>query len=271
MQRHSLSRDGVDLAWYDAGGGGMPVLFQHGLCGDARQTVEAFPPDERFRLLTLECRGHGDSGAGDPAAFSLAHFADDLAALLDQLALGPIIVGGISMGAALATRLAVRRPELVRALALVRPAWSTGLAPPNMVPNAEVGDLLSRLPPALAAAAFKASATARRLEGEAPDNLASLNGFFTREPIAVTAALLVQISADGPGISADELRALRMPALLIGSDADAIHPWPLAEQLASFIPGSRLVRATPKGIDKAAYLADLHRALGAFFEDVSHA
>lgn len=271
LQRHHLVRDGIDLAWYDAGGDGLPVLFQHGLCGDQRQTAEAFPPDVRFRLLTLECRGHGHSAGGDIAAFTLARFSDDLAALLDQLALGPIIIGGISMGAALAMRLAVRRPEHVFALALVRPAWSTGAAPASMAPNAEVGELLSRLPPAEAAAVFGASATASYLERQAPDNLASLQGFFSREPILETAALLTQISADGPGISEDELRALRKPTLVIGTDADAIHPWPLAENLAGLIPGARLARVTPKGLDKAAYLADLHRVLGDFFEDVSHA
>lgn len=271
MERRSLSRDGVDLAWYDSGGDGMPVLFQHGLCGDISQTIEAFPSDKRFRLLTLECRGHGQSGAGHPAAFGFRPFTDDLAALLDQLALGPIIVGGISMGAALATRLAVQRPDLVRALALVRPAWATAAAPANMGPNAEVGDLLSAMPPAQAEAAFKRGATAMRLEREAPDNLATLNGFFAREPVALTAALLQRISADGPGVSEGELYALQKPALVIGTDADAIHPWLLAERLASLIPDARLLRATPKAIDKTAYLSDLHRALSAFFEEVSHA
>ena len=271
LQRRSFERDGIAFAWYDTGEAGVPVLFQHGLCGDARQTAEAFPPDAGFRLLTLECRGHGHSGSGSATSFSLMQFADDLAALLDHLALGPIIVGGLSMGAALAMRLAVCRPDLVSALALVRPAWSTGAAPPNLAPNAEVGDLLARLPPDQAAAAFDAGATAKRLEAISPDNLVSLRCFFSREPLAVTAALLTRIAADGPGVSADALRSLQLPALVIGSDADAIHPWPLAVELAGLIPGARLVRVTPKGVDKTAYLADLHSALGAFFKDVTHA
>jgi hypothetical protein len=44
----------------DAGGKGLPVIFQHGLCGDARQTIEAFPQDPRFRRITIEARGHVD-------------------------------------------------------------------------------------------------------------------------------------------------------------------------------------------------------------------
>ena len=50
------------------------------------------------------------------------------------------------MGAAIALRLAVKQPELVRALVLARPAWVTEPAPPNMQAYAEVGELLSRFP-----------------------------------------------------------------------------------------------------------------------------
>jgi pimeloyl-ACP methyl ester carboxylesterase len=54
-----LVRDGVALRVDDGGGPGTPVVFQHGLCGDARQTAEVFPPDPAFRRRTLACRGHG--------------------------------------------------------------------------------------------------------------------------------------------------------------------------------------------------------------------
>jgi pimeloyl-ACP methyl ester carboxylesterase len=95
----------------DAGGVGMPVIFQHGLCGDARQTTEAFPKDPRFRRITIESRGHGESEAGDPAQFSVHTFADDVEAFIEAHRLGPIVIGGISMGAAITLRLAVHGPE----------------------------------------------------------------------------------------------------------------------------------------------------------------
>src|SRR6266481_8331263 len=56
----------------DAGGEGLPVIFQHGLCGDARQTIEAFPQDPRFRRITIEARGHGGS---EPAIPRCSQFA----------------------------------------------------------------------------------------------------------------------------------------------------------------------------------------------------
>jgi pimeloyl-ACP methyl ester carboxylesterase len=259
-------RDGFRLNVDDGGGEGLPVLFQHGLCGDAAQTREAFPDDPRFRRITLECRGHGGSEAGDVSGFSIASFADDVAALIEATGRAPLIVGGISMGAAIALRLAARRPDLARGLILARPAWGTAAAPENMQPNAEVGRIIDALPAAAAQAAFLASPRARELAETAPDNLASLRGFFSRGPLAVTAALLQRISADGPGVSEAEARAIRVPTLVIGTGRDAVHPLALAEALAALIPDARLVTITPKADSKPRYLSDFHAALTDFLE-----
>ena len=162
----------------DAGGTGLPVVFQHGLCGDARQTIEAFPRDRRFRRITIESRGHGGSEAGDPDLFSIRTFAADIAAFIEAHRLAPIVIGGISMGAASTLHLAVHRPEIVRGLILVRPAWIVASAPANNSPNREVGRLLSDLSQDDARKRFEVSETARRLAEVAPDNLASLRGLL---------------------------------------------------------------------------------------------
>lgn len=262
----AFTRAGLRLAVHDTGGDGSAVVLQHGLCGDAAQTAELFLDDPRWRWLTLECRGHGKSEAGDRAGFSIAAFADDLAALIEARRLPPVVLGGISMGAALALRLAVRRPALVRALVLARPAWVTGPGPDNMAPNAEVGDLLGRFDAAKARDIFARSATARRLAREAPDNLASLERFFDRTPQDVTAALLTAIPRDGPGVSAGEVRALDVPALVIGHGRDLVHPFSHAEALAGLVPGARLVAITPKATDRARHVAEVRAALRAFLE-----
>ncbi|MCQ2003478.1 alpha/beta fold hydrolase [Rhizobium sp. NRK18] len=247
---------------------GIPVVFQHGLCGDAKQTAEACPPLPGYRRITIEARGHGSSGAGDLSRLSIATFAEDVAAFIETRLTAPVVVGGISMGAAIALRLAVTRPDLVRALILARPAWIAAAAPHNMRPNAEVGHLLQTLPPEEAKAAFLASETGQRLAKEAPDNLASLTGFFSREPIAMTAALLTSISNDGPGVSEADIAAITVPTLVIGHDRDIIHPFSHAEALAQTIPGTRLVKITPKAEDRAHYVSDFHGALGQFLKEI---
>jgi pimeloyl-ACP methyl ester carboxylesterase len=267
-----FTRAGLRLqAWESAGpevASSHTLVFQHGLCGCVSQTAEAFPATDSQprRMLTLDCRGHGTSELGAPADVGLATFADDLASFLDELIArgalqGPVAVGGISMGAALALRLAVIRPELVRSLLLVRPAWVTGPNPENIRPNAEVGTLLRQWLPAQARVRFDASDIARRLAVEAPDNLASLRGFFEREPVSATAELLCRISADGPGVTPAQLQALRLPVTLVGHERDVIHPWSHVQALAERMPHARVVAITPKATDKARYVQDLHQAI----------
>jgi pimeloyl-ACP methyl ester carboxylesterase len=267
MNWSSFSRDGLNLAVAETGSG-RPLLFQHGLCGAAGQPAEVFPEAAGWRCLTLECRGHGRSEAGPPEKLSLASFAGDLAAFIETRGLAPVVLGGISMGAALSLRLAVKRPELVRALILARPAWVTDSAPPNLQPNIVVGAFLARYPPAEARRLFETSPLACRLAAEAPDNLASLRGFFAREPIAVTSALLTRISAEGPGVTEADLARLSVPTLVIGTAQDLIHPLATATSLAAAIPRARFVEITPKPADRAAYVRDFQAALAGILKDL---
>lgn len=260
-----LHRNALRLAVHGGGNDGPALVFQHGLCGDARQVAEAMAGLTPQRWTCVECPGHGASDWHPEP--SIASFADHVAALAETLG-GPVVLGGISMGAAIATRLAVKRPDLVRALVLVRPAWVTEAAPPNMAPNAEVGALLAHLPADKARAAFAFSPTARQLVDAAPDNLASLMGFFDRPPQAATARLLTAISADGPGIAPGDLAALTLPVLVCATSEDAIHPVAHAEALARMIPQARLVHLPPKGRDKSAHLAALAAAMRQFLKEI---
>ena len=242
-------------------GAGKAFVFQHGLCGDARQTFEAAPDLPGWQLSTQECAGHGQSAATPP--FSIARFADDVTALIETLP-GPVVLGGISMGAAIATRIAVKRPDLVRGLVLVRPAWGTQAAPVNMQPNALVGRMLAA---GQSREAFEVSALARHLAQVAPDNLTSLLSFFDRAPLGVTAELLQQISADGPGITGIDLANLHLPVLICGTAQDAVHPLALARDLAMLIPAAEFTELPPKATNKPAHLAALHAAITDFLQE----
>jgi pimeloyl-ACP methyl ester carboxylesterase len=264
-----FTRNGLRLNASIADGDGELVIFQHGLCGSAAQTAEAFPQSPLFRRATLECRGHGSSEAGDPQHFKIATFTDDVTAFAKQHATSPAIIGGISMGAAIALRLAIKQPHLAKALVLARPAWFTEAAPENMRPNSEVGKLLATLPAQEARLKFMISSMAAQLSQNAPDNLLSLQTFFAREPIATTAALLHMISSDGPGVTEKELNAIKVPTLIIATGQDVIHPLAHATDLHNAIPNSKLVRITPKGVDKQRYLSEFQSTLLNFFESVN--
>jgi pimeloyl-ACP methyl ester carboxylesterase len=250
-----------------AGGKGFPVVFQHGLCGDARQPTEVFPNSKAYHRMTVECRGHGASEVGSVKAFSIERFADDVVEVIERKGIGPVVIGGISMGAAIALRVAVTRPDLVRGLIIARPAWLVRRSLGNMRPNAEVGRWLKNFPPMIALRRFEQSPTAEHLQRLGPDNLASMRSFFTREPIAITAELLTRISTCYPGVTWAQLRAINVPTLVIGHGQDFVHPLAMAQQLADVIPGSKLVEITPKAVDKQRYVSDFKFVLDDFLKE----
>lgn len=266
MQRKDFNVGHVRLSIAQSGQG-HPFIFQHGLCGSADQTLAVFPKDTNWQLLTMECRGHGDSDFGESASLSIAQFTQDLAAFITDLDIGPVLVGGISMGAAMALRLAVKHPKLVRGLVLARPAWICEAAPENLAPNREVAALLAEYEPSMAKSKFENSRTAVRLKHESPDNLASLIGFFDRAPHSETQALLAAIASDGPGISRSEIANLDVRTLIIATAHDAIHPLSMARELAGLIADVRLVEITSKTSNPVQYQAEFQSALRRFLQE----
>jgi len=105
------SADG-DLAYRDTGTGD-PVVLLHSGFADHRVFDDQLPSlAADFRVIVPDTRGHGFS-ANASGPF---RWADDLAALLRHLDLGPAVLVGLSMGAAVATDTALEHPELVRAI-----------------------------------------------------------------------------------------------------------------------------------------------------------
>jgi len=164
-------------------------------------------------------------------------------------------------------RLAVKRPDLVKALVLGRPAWMFAPAPDNMQPIALVADLLRKHALPIARELFEQSETARRLARDAPTNLVSLRGFFANHDPSTRAALLGSIARDGPGITESEARNIAVPTLVIGTTEDTIHPLTFAESLAAMIPHASFTRITSKSIDPARHAAEFREALSVFLRD----
>ena len=93
-----------------------------------------FSRTEGIRLITLECRGHGQTVARrrSTGILSFSDFADDVAALMEQLEIRSFAAGGISMGAGIAMNLAIRYPGRISGLVLIRPAWLEKPNPDNL-------------------------------------------------------------------------------------------------------------------------------------------
>lgn len=118
MQR--LQQAGLGLAYDDtAHPTGPPMLMLHGWCSrraDLAALADAFAANHR--VVNLDLPGHGDSDVpADEDRLGVASFATDVAALCDALGLRGAAIVGHSGGAAVAIELAVRRPDLVAAVA----------------------------------------------------------------------------------------------------------------------------------------------------------
>jgi pimeloyl-ACP methyl ester carboxylesterase len=71
---------------------------------------------EHFRVISPDLRGHGRTVNRDGGKLSYSQMADDMLAFLDVLGLSRPALCGFSMGASVATIMAIRKPDVVRAL-----------------------------------------------------------------------------------------------------------------------------------------------------------
>jgi pimeloyl-ACP methyl ester carboxylesterase len=114
--------------WGDGGsaGGALPFFLCHGYSGSSHDwALVAEELATRRPVLSVDHRGHGRSQKlGDLSRYSIERIADDVIALLDA-EVGPVDLLGHSMGGAVAIRVTLARPDLVRSLILMDTSgWS---------------------------------------------------------------------------------------------------------------------------------------------------
>lgn len=259
---HEFIHDGIKLSYYDQGGNAAPLVFQHGLTGDHQQTVTSFV-NKTYRLITLECRGHGGSELGPVADLGIGTFVADLRALLAHLDIKKAAFAGISMGAAIAANYTARYPDSVTHLALVRPAWLDKSCPDNMRIFSTAADFLEVHGPEIGKELFIRSNAYLTLLSKSPDNASSLAALFDKSGTKAKemVSLLRAVLTSDPGLDVPALSRLSIPMQVLGTDNDAIHPLELAKHLASLLPQAEYVELYPKSLDKDRHIQELTDAL----------
>lgn len=97
---------------------GIPLVLLHGLMGYASNWGKIWPAFADSRpVLTYDQRGHGRSGKPQNA-YSPAHYAEDLKALMDHLGWKQVHLCGHSMGGRVSMHFAANFPERVKSLTL---------------------------------------------------------------------------------------------------------------------------------------------------------
>lgn len=114
VTHHHAGVNGTELHYAAAGTTGPPVVLVHGFPETWWVFRELIPRlAEHHRVLAVDLRGFGDSAvAGEDHDSGTA--ADDLAALIEGLGLGPVHLTGQDISGPTTFRLVATAPELVR-------------------------------------------------------------------------------------------------------------------------------------------------------------
>ncbi len=238
---------GVELHVEDTGGTGPAIAFSHGLLWSAsmwRFQVAAFR--DRFRCVAWDHRGQGRSEVTE-SGYDMDTLADDAAALIAQLGIAPAHFVGLSMGGFVGMRLAARRPELVRSLALMETAadaepWQNALKYSAMSFLARFVGMRPFVP---AVTKIMFGRTFRSDRGRA-----ALAEAFGRELIGndltgMRRALEGVLSRGA--VSPQELARIRAPVLVVSGEEDTAVVPARSMRLAAQIPGAKFVRLPRAG------------------------
>ena len=103
------------LAYTDVGLG-TPLVLIHGLGSRKEAWASQHPLSERYRLITLDLRGHGETELSTD--ITMENFAKDIIELLDYLEIDRAYICGLSLGGIIAQELHRQAPERILGLIL---------------------------------------------------------------------------------------------------------------------------------------------------------
>jgi pimeloyl-ACP methyl ester carboxylesterase len=228
--------------YYESAGRGTPLLFIHGMCGDAevwRGQVRRLA--DRFRCVIYDRRGHTRSAMGDEAESVPTH-VEDAVALITAVGVRPVVVGS-SGGARIAVELSRRHPDLL--------AGAVFSEPPIFSLDPSEGDALVA---ELGAVVGPVAAS------EGPR--AAVDAFFTlicpglwsvldetaKDRYRANAhMMLAEFGGPRYHLSVDDLSAIAVPALVIAGTTSHPALRSISRVLARGLPHARLVELPGSG------------------------
>ena len=133
---NTISVDDVPIAYAVYGKAADPtVVFVHGWCCDSRYWHNQIPYfSKKFRTVTIDLAGHGNSGFGRKV-YTTEAFGQDVAAVLRKLNVKKAILVGHSMGGEVILYAAKIVPERVIGLVAVDTLEDLGMVYPDEVKN----------------------------------------------------------------------------------------------------------------------------------------
>ncbi|MGD9738168.1 MAG: alpha/beta fold hydrolase [Bauldia sp.] len=208
-QADTAAINGLEM-YYEVHGEGPPLVLIHGAYMTIPTNWDALIPTlaETHQVIAMELQGHGRTSDRD-TPISYEGMADDVAALLDHLAIPDAAIFGYSMGGGVALQLAVRHPERVNRLVVASMPLTYAAYPDDFHAMIE-----GMTPDIFAGGPMEAA----HLElGKTPEEFLTL---FTK---------LRALDLEDFAWPEADFAALTMPTLLIFGDADVVGMDHIAE------------------------------------------
>jgi 3-oxoadipate enol-lactonase len=234
--------NGITIGYDDDGDrDGRPVLLVHGHPFNrtmwAPQTAEFAAPGAGFRVITADLRGYGESTVV-PGTTYLEDFARDLAALLDHLGVGQVVIGGLSMGGQIVMEFYRLFPERVSGM-LLADTFPRAETPEGKIVRRDMGARLRR----------------EGMDGYTDEVIAKMVAPSTiaEQPAVAEHVLGMMRSTSPEGAAAavvgrgerpdycDLLTTVTVPALVVVGRDDTFTPVSDAEEMHALLPDSTLV------------------------------
>ena len=216
--------DGTKLH-YEEAGHGTPVIFVHELAGDSRSwtlQMQALAP--HHRCIAFDARGYPPSDVPPAGAYSQAHAADDVAAVLRHLGIARAHVVGLSMGGFATLHFGLRHGD--KALSLTIAGCGHGADPRTRATFradcASSAELIERQGMAAFAERYGVSPTRLRFRTKNPGAWAEFAARLAGHSAAGTANTLRGVQMARPSLwdLVDEIGRVTLPALILTGDED---------------------------------------------------
>lgn len=243
----------------------IPLVFLHGLGADHRQVEAMIVYD---RLITFDLPAHGEIPL--PLAqvtFSLmAHYVETK---LIELHIDEYVIGGISMGAAVALRVALDQPDRCRGLLEIRPAWDCeGMPESNQKMFRDIGSLLSVNNHIDAKQLYSESIDFIKFRKRYPYNAIRLIDLFEEKNAEINSRKYLEITKDRP-FDLTEVNQIKFPVSVIATRYDPLHSFALAKRLAKQLQIAEFSEIIAKPIDAIKHQQQLNHRIERFMNKVN--